>query len=62
MAQQRQSDLALLSLRQAAKLVGIDRGFLGQLIHEGRIKTVQVGSHKKIPVWALREWQERAAA
>lgn len=62
MSTRTQDDLRLLSLREAAKLVGVDRTYLARLVHSGEIKTVLVGTQARLPVWALREWQQRRAS
>ena len=55
-------EVELFSIRDAAALLGVSRGTLAALVHQGEIRTVLIGAQRRIPLWALREWQERTAA
>jgi excisionase family DNA binding protein len=46
----------LLTVRQAAELLGTSERFPRRLIAERRIRFVHVGRHVRIPVSALREF------
>jgi excisionase family DNA binding protein len=46
----------LLTVRQAAELLGTSERFPRRLVAERRIRFVHVGRHVRIPVSALREF------
>jgi excisionase family DNA binding protein len=49
----------LLTITRAASILKVDRGWLSKLVDRGEIGSLAVGSHRRIPRWALRKWQER---
>ena len=48
-------------IASAAKRAGIGRDAMYGLVRSGRIPFVKIGTHIKVPVWALEEWTRRAA-
>jgi excisionase family DNA binding protein len=52
----------LLKPSEAAERLGVGRVRVYELIQQGRIPTVRVGSRLRIPVDALREWVKRETA
>ena len=52
--QQRKANSGLLSKKEAARRLGVDRATtLAQFIASGRIKTVDVNGHQRIPVFEI---------
>jgi excisionase family DNA binding protein len=49
----------MLTISRAASILKVDRGWLSKLINRGVIGSIAVGSHRKVPRWALRKWQEQ---
>ena len=51
----------LLSVREAAIVLGIGRNLVYQLVREGRLPHVKLGRRVLIPRHALEEWLDREA-
>jgi excisionase family DNA binding protein len=51
-----------LSPAQAASILGVSRPFVSRLVAAGGIDARRVGAHWRIPVSALREYQDRMAS
>ncbi len=50
------ADEILLSVREAARRLGIGRSLLYRLILEGHVQSVKIGRSRRVPVWALEEF------
>lgn len=50
------TDEILLSVREAARRLGIGRSLLYRLILEGHIQSLKIGRSRRVPVWALDEF------
>lgn len=55
------TEVKLLSINQAARLMGINEKIISDEIKMGKLKVFRLFGMKnaKIPLWALREWQEQ---
>jgi excisionase family DNA binding protein len=51
-----------LSVEEAARAVGISRATLYRLVQQKRLATVKIGSRRLVPVSALDNLLEKAAA
>ena len=51
----------LISVDEAAKLLGIGRGLAYDLVHEGRLPHVKLGRRLLVPRRALEDWVAREA-
>jgi excisionase family DNA binding protein len=51
-----------LSVAEAARAVGISRATLYRLVQQKRLATVKIGSRRLVPVTALDNLLEKAAA
>jgi excisionase family DNA binding protein len=51
-----------LSVEEAARAVGISRATLYRLVQQRRLATVKIGSRRLVPVTALDNLLEKAAA
>ena len=51
-----------LSVIEAARTVGISRASVYRLITQGRLTTVKIGSRRLVPIAALDNLLEKAAA
>lgn len=51
-------DKLLLTPEEAARAVGVSRTKLFQLIRSGAVESVRIGSCRRIPAAALREYVE----
>lgn len=49
----------MLTITRAASILKVDRGWLSKLIDRGEIGSLPVGSHRRVPRWVLRKWQEK---
>lgn len=56
------ADEILLTVREAARRLGIGRSLLYQLMLEGQVLSVKIGRSRRIPVWALEEFARKKAA
>jgi excisionase family DNA binding protein len=56
------ADEILLTVREAARRLGIGRSLLYQLMLEGQVLSVKIGRSRRIPVWALEEFAKKKAA
>ena len=52
------NELRLLSISEAAKLLGIRRATLGRLIDAGRLGYIKLGVQKRIPYSELARFQD----
>jgi excisionase family DNA binding protein len=50
------SEPLLLSVREAARSLGISRNLCYQLVAEGRLPNVRLGRRVLIPRWGLEQW------
>lgn len=59
-----ENELELLSFSEAARRMRIDRNLIAKLVDRGEIKAMRLpGSERlRIPLWALRAWQESHVA
>lgn len=48
----------LLTVRQAAELVGVSRNEIRNAIRSGEMSVIFVGSEPRIPRWLITKWQE----
>jgi excisionase family DNA binding protein len=49
-------DEVLLTVREAARRLGIGRSLLYRLMLDGQVVSVKIGRSRRIPVWALEEF------
>lgn len=54
-----QMDAFLLKPEEAAKVLGLGRSKLYELIQTGQIPSLRVGRARRIPVEALRRWVDK---
>jgi excisionase family DNA binding protein len=55
-------DEVLLTVREAARRLGIGRSLLYRLMLEGQVLSVKIGRSRRIPVWALEEFVKTKVA
>ena len=51
-----------LSIAEAAEVLSLGETKVRELISQGRLRSVQVDSARRIPVSAMKEFQEQASA
>ena len=51
-----------LSLEESGKAIGLCSKSVAKLINEGRLRAVNVGTRRLIPVAELQRWLDREAA
>jgi excisionase family DNA binding protein len=56
------ADEILLTVREAARRLGIGRSLLYRLILEGQVLSVKIGRSRRIPVCALEEFAKKKVA
>ena len=58
---EKENGTLLVSVAEAAKLLGIGRGLAYQLVQEKRLPSVKLGRRVLVPRQALEEWVAREA-
>jgi len=56
------ADEILLTVREAARRLGIGRSLLYRLMLQGQVLSVKIGRPRRVPVWALEEFAKKKAA
>jgi excisionase family DNA binding protein len=56
------SERLLLKPAEAAEAIGVSRARAYELIAEGAIPSIRLGSSVRVPVQSLREWIDRKVA
>jgi len=56
------ADEILLTVREAARRLGIGRSLLYRLMLEGQVLSVKIGRSRRVPVSALEEFAKKKAA
>ena len=52
------SDVRMLTVTEAAALLGVSVAMLRQVVMEGEILFIPWGNERRVPVWELRRWQQ----
>jgi len=52
------TDLRMLTVREAAGLIGVGETKFREKINSGEINTMRWGNENRIPLWEIRRWQE----
>jgi excisionase family DNA binding protein len=48
----------LLTISRLAAVMGVDRSWASRKVNSGEIPSISVGSQRRVPRWALKEWQQ----
>lgn len=48
----------LLTVSEVASILSVNRGFVAKMVESGEVKAMFVGTHRRVPRWAIKEWQE----
>lgn len=54
------NELKMLTLREAADVLGVSHTKLREVVAAGEIQTMRWGKQVRIPAWSLRKWQEHS--